>query len=184
MASKISRKEVVLLLGAMLAVHAIVLKQEWREIPIRTDFSIFYTAGKIVAEHRGRQLYDYPLQESVQRSSILGGVQKSDFILPYNHLPFEALLFVPLSLLPYLPAYLVWLGINLGLLIVAGISIRRHLPLGRARQKVRIRCRSLAWPWTLQVPPGLAIPARFPAREAGQSDCWIFDGSSNPGTYQ
>jgi Glycosyltransferase family 87 len=132
MASKISRKEVVLLLGAMLAVHAIVLKQEWREIPIRTDFSIFYTAGKIVAEHRGRQLYDYPLQESVQRSSILRGVQKSDFILPYNHLPFEALLFVPLSLLPYLPAYLVWLGINLGLLIVAGISLRRHLPLLRA----------------------------------------------------
>jgi hypothetical protein len=122
----------VLLLGAMLAVHAIVLKQEWREIPIRTDFSIFYTAGKIVAEHRGQQLYDYELQESVQRSSIRRGAQKSDCILPYNHPPFEALLFVPLSSVPYLPAYLVWVGFNLGLLIVAGITIRRHLSLLRA----------------------------------------------------
>jgi hypothetical protein len=48
--------------------------------------------------------------------------------LPYNHPPFEALLFVPLSFLHYLPAYLLWTVLNLLFLAVAVLQLQRHLP--------------------------------------------------------
>ena len=39
--------------------------------------------------------------------------------LPYNHPPFEALVFLPLRRLPYLPAYLAWAAINVAFLFIA-----------------------------------------------------------------
>ena len=131
MISTTSRGPLVLFLGALLALHAVVLKQEWSGIPVRTDFSIFYTAGTIVANHHGHELYDYELQKSVQQSSIRRGLREQDYVLPFNHPPFEALLFVPLAALPYAPAYFVWVGSSLALLLITGIALNGHLSLLR-----------------------------------------------------
>jgi hypothetical protein len=49
--------------------------------------------------------------------------------LPYNHPPVEALLFVPFTFLPYLPAYLAWNGMNLGLLTLSLLLLRPHVPV-------------------------------------------------------
>jgi hypothetical protein len=112
----------------MVFLHAVVLWQEWWAVPIGfPDFSIFYTAGKIVVEGRGAQLYDDDLQESVQRSFAPVAVERRGSILPYNHPPFEAVLFAPFTRLPYLTAYFVWFGVNLIIIMILVWPLRRHL---------------------------------------------------------
>lgn len=47
--------------------------------------------------------------------------------LPYIHPPFEALAFLPLSLLPYTPAFVVWNVFNLMALLAVALLLRPHL---------------------------------------------------------
>ncbi len=88
------------------------------------DFTIFYTAGKILRAGEGRQLYDLRTQERVQAEFAA----KTDLRrgpLPYIHPPFEALLFVPLTYLPYGHAFLVWSFLNLLLLVLVAYELRK-----------------------------------------------------------
>ena len=97
------------------------------------DFSTFYTAARIVHEGNASRLYDKNLQAQVQRSFAPFAVAKRGAILPYNHPPFEALLFTFLGRFSYLTAYLLWLAVNLGLLLGLTATLRRHLTeLGKA----------------------------------------------------
>jgi hypothetical protein len=77
------------------------------------DFIIFYTGARIVSAGRGADLYDLSLQAEQQAPF---GVSIREGPLPYNHLPYELLIFIPLARLPYLYAYLVWNVVNLALL--------------------------------------------------------------------
>src|SRR5882724_1304988 len=62
-----------------------------------SDFTAFYTAGKIVAEGNGKKLYDLETQRSTQlRSTPYEGQA-----LLFYHPAFETLLFAPLALLSY-----------------------------------------------------------------------------------
>jgi len=83
------------------------------------DFSEYYAAGQIVRQGLGRQLYDLKLQLAFQ----LKLAQPHVF---YNHPPFEALLFVPLTLLSYPAAYLSWVLLSVGLLTYAAVMIRSN----------------------------------------------------------
>jgi Glycosyltransferase family 87 len=76
------------------------------------DFSIFYTAGTMLRTGHSHQLYDYDLELQIERALV------SKTPAPYNHLPYEALPFVPLSKLPYRSAYIVFLFCNLAFAIV------------------------------------------------------------------
>jgi len=97
------------------------------------DFSTFYTAARIVHEGNASRLYDENLQAQVQRSFAPFAVAKRGAILPYNHPPFEALLFSFLGSFSYLTAYLLWLAVNLGLVLGLTATLRRHLSeLGKA----------------------------------------------------
>jgi len=117
MFSRATRWKLVLYLGAMVALQGAVLWQARRSIPAGLpDFSIFYTAARILASGQGHHLYDDNLQEAVQRSFGEAAVERRGTILPFNHPPFEAVLFVPLAHFSYLTAYLIWVTINLGLL--------------------------------------------------------------------
>jgi len=83
------------------------------------DFTVFYTAGKILREGRGAQLYQSDAQLAVQaefarNSDIRRGP------LPYIHPPFQALFFLPLTFLSYSRAFLAWNLINLAILF--GVS--------------------------------------------------------------
>ena len=89
------------------------------------DFTIFYAAGKTVRSGLGRSLYDARTQYSAQRE-FAGDVQIRQGPLPYNHPPFEALLFLPLTFLPYGYAFLTWDAVNLALLLVVHRILRRR----------------------------------------------------------
>src|SRR5437762_1016280 len=72
------------------------------------DFRNCYSAGLIVKSGQGHQIYDYRLQKELQDSLI----SKSSMVLPYVHLPYEAILFVPLAFLKYKVAYFCMLALN------------------------------------------------------------------------
>jgi hypothetical protein len=92
------------------------------------DFTIYYTAGTMVRRGWGRQLYDRAKQFEVQRN-FTPQVNTRFGALPFNHPPFEAALFAPLSFLSYRSAYWLWFVANLGMLAVMPVVLRGHVPL-------------------------------------------------------
>lgn len=112
----------------MIFVHAWLFFGLRREIASGyPDFTIFYTAGKCILRGQGRQLYDLETQFAIQRE-FASEVKHRENPLPYNHPPFEALLFVPLARLPYVAAYLVWAVFNIALILGFWILLRPRLP--------------------------------------------------------
>jgi hypothetical protein len=71
------------------------------------DFTVFYTAATILREGLGHQLYDEHVQYEVQKKSV-GEIAERYGPLPYIHPPFEALIFLPLTWLPYPQAFAAW----------------------------------------------------------------------------
>jgi hypothetical protein len=92
------------------------------------DFRAFYAAGHI-ARTSISQLYDLGVQKAVQDRFVspIAGVK------PFYHPSFEALLFIPFSLLPYSLSYLIAIAVNCILLGLAYLSGPRHsaFPLAR-----------------------------------------------------
>ncbi|MGH9549502.1 MAG: glycosyltransferase family 87 protein, partial [Terriglobales bacterium] len=112
----------------MIFVHALMFFSLRREIASGyPDFTIFYTAGKCILRGEGRQLYDLETQFAIQRE-FASEVKHRENPLPYNHPPFEALLFAPLARLPFVAAYLVWAVFNLALILGFWILLRPRLP--------------------------------------------------------
>ncbi|MDE3104877.1 MAG: DUF2029 domain-containing protein [Acidobacteriota bacterium] len=75
------------------------------------DFRSFYAAGHILRTHPA-QLYD-PATELTTQNQYVSPLQEP---LPFYHLSYEALLYLPFSLLPFRVAYLAYAGFNLLLL--------------------------------------------------------------------
>jgi len=90
------------------------------------DFTAFYTAGELVRQGQGSRLYDPQEQWRVQQE-FASEVAIRQGPLPYLRLPFEALLFVPFTFLPYPAAYTVWVLLNLGVVIALALFLRRQL---------------------------------------------------------
>src|SRR5215467_5043676 len=93
---------------AMSLIHAIIVYQT---LPLLRrgyqDFTIFYTAGRILQGGQTGSLYDLKAQYKLQQDfASFVAIRKGP--LPYNHPPFEALLFLPLAYLPFWSAYLLW----------------------------------------------------------------------------
>lgn len=91
-----------------------------------SDFSALYSAGHIVATGHGSQLYDLDTQREAQR--IFPSKFGRPPLLPFNHPPFEAPIFAALALLPYGPAFAVWLACNLTMWIGVMFLLRPYLP--------------------------------------------------------
>jgi hypothetical protein len=127
----------VLIVG-MLCIHGVLF---WKaRVLIRQgypDFTIFYTAGKMLRQGLGHRLYDSALQYEVQQT-FAAGVRIRKGPLPFNHPPVEALIFEPLASLDYPAAYLVWSGINLAILGFLPFLLRRHIP-------VLAQCPAFVW---------------------------------------
>ncbi|HEY3129458.1 MAG TPA: glycosyltransferase family 87 protein, partial [Acidobacteriota bacterium] len=94
-------------------------------IPVIThghnDFRQLYTGGYMLRLGCGHQLYNYELQKAFEDKLV----SPEQIALPINHLAYEELLFIPLSLLNFRAAYLAFLGINV---VFLGISLRLLLP--------------------------------------------------------
>jgi hypothetical protein len=118
--------------GGVLLIHLLVVWNArdliWKGYP---DFTIYYTAGTMVREGMGHTLYDDATQFRVQQA-FAPQVATRLGALPFNHPPFEAVLFVPLSYVPYRVAYVLWMVVNLAMLAVLPILLRPYVPLLRA----------------------------------------------------
>lgn len=92
---------------------------------IGTDFIQFYAAGTTILTGDGAQLYDFEYQQQLQ-ASITGQQVESlhAFITP----PYLAWLYLPFSLLPYLPSFLLWSAFSLVILYLSFIWLGLERP--------------------------------------------------------
>ena len=90
------------------------------------DFTVFYTAGTVLREGLGHQLYDRKVQYEAQQT-FAGHTPYRRGPLPYIHPPFEATIFVPLSRLPYPWAFTVWGLANIVALFGVGVLLRHSV---------------------------------------------------------
>ena len=95
------------------------------------DFTIYYMAGLLLRSGQASHLYDLDAQYRTQLAFAHVPIRQGP--LPYNHPPFEAVLFIPFTWLAYWPAYLLWTALNLIMLAASVILLRRQFPeLGAA----------------------------------------------------
>ena len=87
----------------------------------RTDFRSQYTAGYMMRSGNAHRIYDYSAQLLFQ-NRLVGA---RDMALPFDHLSYEALLFVPFSYLPFRAAYFAMLAFNLVVLVLTVRVMRR-----------------------------------------------------------
>ena len=87
--------------------------------PFGGDFIEFYNAGRILNHYGSHRLYDFELQQDLTQEYVAG------FSLPYVTPPYVAILFSPLSLLPFSVAFLIWIFISVALYVGAGSLIAR-----------------------------------------------------------
>ena len=116
-----------ILVVAIVGIHAFFL---WnvrdRIVRADPDFTSFYGAGKIVRDGRGAQLYDFQTQQKTQAEfSSNADIRKGP--LAYIHPPYESLLFVPLTFLPYTAAFAAWACLNLLVLFLICRLLRDHI---------------------------------------------------------
>jgi hypothetical protein len=90
------------------------------------DFTIFYTGARMLRTGQASVLYNLATQYQVQQTFTNVPIRLGP--LPFNHPPFEALFFVPFTLLSYWPAYLLWTGLNVTMLAASAILLRAQLP--------------------------------------------------------
>src|SRR5262249_36619669 len=81
-------------------------------------FLQLYTGGFMVRVGERVNFYDYDTQLRYEQNLVPVPTH-----LPVNHLAYEHLLFVPLSLLAYKPAYLIFFAVNLVLAGVTGLCL-------------------------------------------------------------
>jgi hypothetical protein len=86
------------------------------------DFRHLYTAGYMVRAGQGADVYRYDLESALQDRIVNPGIT-----VPFDHLAYEALLFVPLSYLKYSTAYFVFAGFNVLLLFATQRGFRPYL---------------------------------------------------------
>ena len=116
-----------LFLVAMVATHAFFL---WNMRHVMAhgdpDFTVYYTAGRMLREGQGHQLYDPRAQLATQRE-FASRAQTRNNPLPYIHPPFEGLIFLPLTFLPYTTAFALWNVLNLGFLLGTAHLLRASM---------------------------------------------------------
>jgi hypothetical protein len=89
------------------------------------DFAIFYAAGSMVRHGQSMSLYNLSAQYQVQKQ-FAPNVRIRQAALPYNHPPFEALLFWPFTFLGYWQAYLLWTALNLSMVLASLAVLKRQ----------------------------------------------------------
>ena len=78
------------------------------------DFRHLYTAAYMVRTGHKKQLYDYNLQRDFQNQLV----SPAEIALPFNHLAYEALFFLPYSFGSFRVGYFAFLVTNIALLVL------------------------------------------------------------------
>lgn len=91
------------------------------------DFTIFYSAGQIVRQGMGHDLYDEAVEWRIQQQ-VAPHVMTRKAALPYMHAPYEVLVFLPFSYFSYRQAYVLWNLANLAILAALPFLLKPYLP--------------------------------------------------------
>ena len=98
----------------------------------KMDFRSMYAAGALARTHPSH-LYDLSRQKQIQDSLV----ERRDFAIPFGHLAYDALLYVPLSFLSYRNAYISVVLCNAILIALCFLAARpefsRTIPLWQPR---------------------------------------------------
>jgi alpha-1,2-mannosyltransferase len=95
------------------------------------DFTAFYGGGAMLRTGQTAHLYELAAQYQLQ-IRFAPSVKIRSAALPYNHPPFEALLFVPFTYMSYVTAYQLWVFLNI-LMVAASLWIvrKKYADVGR-----------------------------------------------------
>jgi hypothetical protein len=106
-------------------VNAVLLFIPWKEIMAgKNDFPVFYSSAQMVHEGQASHLYDFDAENRfVHRVSDVTRA-------PNNHLPYELLIFVPLTFLPFGAAHILWTLISLAILVGVAFMMQDIRPGG------------------------------------------------------
>lgn len=96
--------------------------------PQKTDFINYYSAGRLVAEGHGAQLYNFAAMSAIERH-VITPYRLTYGVLPYVYPPYFAVAVAPLSLLSLVPAYALWAALNAVWLCLALVTIQRRAGL-------------------------------------------------------
>jgi hypothetical protein len=100
----------------MLAMNAAMFFAAWQHMMAgKNDFPVFYSNAQMVREGQAAHLYDFDVENSfVHRVSDVARA-------PNNHLPYELLIFIPLTYSHFGAAHLAWTLVSLGM--VVGVAL-------------------------------------------------------------
>jgi hypothetical protein len=90
---------------------------------VRFDFRTQYVAGYMVRAGFAHELYDYESTRRFQNELV----SESEKALPFIHLSYEALLYVPFSFLRYESAYFLFFAVNLTLLALSFAALKHYM---------------------------------------------------------
>jgi glycosyl transferase family 87 len=119
-------------LALAMAVPAVLFGVEipsWRFLgsetyALRSDLRVVYTPGYMLRTGQAKDIYNFPAIRRNQAEQVAA----DNGALPFLHPAYEAVVFMPLSFLPYRAAYLVWAGVNFAILGLVYFSLRPCLP--------------------------------------------------------
>ena len=119
-------------LALAMAVPAVLLGVEiprWlllgsRTAALQSDLRVFYTPGYMLRTGGAKDIYDFSAIRRNQDAQVApdGGA------VPFLHPAYEVIFFVPLSIVGYRLAYLVWAGVNFAILGFVYFLLRPCLP--------------------------------------------------------
>ncbi|MDQ2079923.1 glycosyltransferase family 87 protein [Xanthobacteraceae bacterium Astr-EGSB] len=88
--------------------------------PLGTDFTSFWSAGRMVIEGRAAAAYDWAAHNAVQWQT-----HHTDGYFPFSYPPLLFLVMAPIAMLAYVPALVVWQSLSLAAALAA---VRAILP--------------------------------------------------------
>jgi hypothetical protein len=113
---------IALLLG--MVISYVVLLRGGDAGPKQTDFVPYYSAARLLVLGHGGQIYHLPALGRFE-AALVHPLRIPDGVMPFLYPPYTALLFAPLGAIPYVPAFLGWLAINVLLLLATiGLLVR------------------------------------------------------------
>jgi hypothetical protein len=128
------------LVAGSLIFHAAILWESRHRIAAGYgDFLIFYTGAQIVNDGRRTELFKIDVQNAYQEKF---DVPQLAWPLPFNHAPYELVIFLPLARLSYPAAHMIWSGANVLLLI---LMLRWMLPYVNSPDNWLVATALAAW---------------------------------------
>jgi glycosyl transferase family 87 len=106
---------------AQITFNVLALRGAWASLPrFGDDFSAYYAAARLILEGQRSSLYNPRAQQEMQTRLF-----HRDSLLPFIHPAYEIPVFLPFGLAPYYTARRMWMLLSVGLLIAAGLAMRK-----------------------------------------------------------